>query len=166
MPSFPSWPTMRGVPHSGFALETLPAGINEIPHSGIVAINDPTLPSRQHEVNNIKDYGFSGRIPPRGLPCDGLEKFSDSTISASFRTPRLPAHSGSPRAGCKRSRKFRRFDHRKRKQQYVDEEAQNQIVESCTTALAIVINRGRNCSIGRDNFQPADLGTGRSSLPR
>jgi len=32
-----------------------------MPHSGIVAIDDPTLPARQHEVNNIKDYGFSGR---------------------------------------------------------------------------------------------------------
>ena len=37
------------------------AGINEMPHSGIVAIDDPTWPSRQHEVNNIKYYGFSGR---------------------------------------------------------------------------------------------------------
>jgi len=35
--------------------------MNEMPHSGIVTIDDPTLPSRQHEVNNIKDYGFSGR---------------------------------------------------------------------------------------------------------
>src|SRR6266581_2470917 len=32
-----------------------------MPHSRIVTIDDPTLPSRQHEVNNIKDHGFSGR---------------------------------------------------------------------------------------------------------
>jgi hypothetical protein len=29
-----------------------------MPHSGLVTIDYPTLPSRQHEVNNIKDYGF------------------------------------------------------------------------------------------------------------
>jgi len=27
----------------------------------MVTIDDPTLPSSQHEVNNIKDYRFSGR---------------------------------------------------------------------------------------------------------
>jgi hypothetical protein len=32
-----------------------------MPHSGIFTIDDPTLLSRQHEVNSIKDYGFSGR---------------------------------------------------------------------------------------------------------
>jgi transcriptional regulator with XRE-family HTH domain len=35
--------------------------MNEMPHSGIVTIDDPTLPSRQYEVNNIKDYGFTRR---------------------------------------------------------------------------------------------------------
>jgi len=32
---------------------------NKIAHSKIVTIDDCTFPSRQHEVNNIKDYGFS-----------------------------------------------------------------------------------------------------------
>ena|SRR5438093_9969685 len=32
-----------------------------MPHSGIITIDDLTLPARQHEVNNIKDYGFSGK---------------------------------------------------------------------------------------------------------
>jgi hypothetical protein len=27
----------------------------------MVTIDDPTLPSSQHDVNNINDYGFSGR---------------------------------------------------------------------------------------------------------
>jgi hypothetical protein len=35
--------------------------MSENAQPGIVTIDDPTLPSRQHEVNNIKDYGFSGR---------------------------------------------------------------------------------------------------------
>jgi hypothetical protein len=38
---------------------------DEIPYLRIVTIDDPTLPSRQHEFNNIKDHGFSGRTGER-----------------------------------------------------------------------------------------------------
>jgi hypothetical protein len=33
--------------------------MREKPQPGIITIDDLTLPSGQHEVNNIKDYGFS-----------------------------------------------------------------------------------------------------------
>jgi hypothetical protein len=35
--------------------------MSEMPHYGIVTIDDPTLRSTQRDVKNIKDYEFSGR---------------------------------------------------------------------------------------------------------
>jgi|SRR6266851_1711623 len=35
--------------------------MNDNPHFGVVPIDNPTLPSGQDKVNNIKRYGFSGR---------------------------------------------------------------------------------------------------------
>jgi len=35
--------------------------MSEMPHYGIVTIDEPTLRSTQHEVKNIQDYEFSGR---------------------------------------------------------------------------------------------------------
>jgi len=38
--------------------------MNDNPHFGVVPIDNPTLPSGQDKVNNIKRYGFSGRTAP------------------------------------------------------------------------------------------------------
>jgi hypothetical protein len=35
--------------------------MNDNPHFGVATIDNPTLPSGQDKVNNIKRYGFSGR---------------------------------------------------------------------------------------------------------
>ena len=42
------------------------------PHPEIITIDDPTLPSRRHEVNSIKDYGFSGRTGMVGAKPAGI----------------------------------------------------------------------------------------------
>jgi hypothetical protein len=45
------------------------AGINEMPHSDIVTIDDSTLPSGQNEVSDIKEYGFSERTASGRVAC-------------------------------------------------------------------------------------------------
>jgi hypothetical protein len=38
--------------------------MNDNPHFGVATIDNPTLPSGQDKVNNIKRYGFSRRTGP------------------------------------------------------------------------------------------------------
>ena len=41
--------------------------MSDIPRFGIVPIDNSTLPSRQHNVNNIKRYEFSERTPSSAI---------------------------------------------------------------------------------------------------